>query len=226
MKADITAEYSKDLHKQPPILFSSTDNDKSVNSFSNEKIIKEDSIIYFSEKLIKTYTTLKIYLYFSLLLCAINIFFCYCLPYIFINVLNIPSIIFLLFCAAYFFLLFKNNFDFVSKDIYLAAKRTVYMQFGALCMNILSIFYTLFFKIIPQYKEVSSFMGSSTIKGFIVLISYFLSVLLNFLLPSVILVKLIKLKRSIRQLGTAKGEAYEDNLVPDKNSIEMIVNTI
>ena len=199
-------------------------NDKINKNISHDKEIMEDSIIYFSQKLKKNNSEYQMFLYTSILLYFFDIIIWYLDNQILHNNLNFYSLLLILVVSIFQAYSFRHNFESISKQLYLFVQRIIYIYCFSLFLYLSNILYITIFKIILSsgnnniiyQKRILTFFGFSVITFFYIVI--------NLLIPILVLVELIWLKKNIKNLSAAKGETYETVKIKDSQIINSIIN--
>ena len=119
---------------------------------------------------------------------------------------------------------FKHNFESISKNIYIFTQRIIYLYCVAMLFFLLNMLYITLFKIILNSGENNIIFQRRMIHFFGFSLIIFLYVIINFVIPIFVLVKLISIKRSIKNLSAAKGEVYETVKIKDSQIMNSINN--
>ena len=196
---------------------------KNKNIYSHDKEIMEDSIIYFSQKLKNCNIDYQRYLHFSIFLHVINLIVWYFDMSIFHTSFNIYSILMILIIVILQTFLFKHNFETISKSIYVLIQRMIYLYLFTLILFLMNMLYIIVLKILHNSDE-NNFYHKKMIKyvGFSLII--FLYSFLNVTIPIILFIKLVSVKRCIKNLSAAKGEVYDTISVKDVQIINSITN--
>ena len=182
---------------------------KRVNS--HDRVITEDSIVYFKKKLKKINYGYKLYSYICLAIYFLDLIVCI-IDKKFQNLFSIIILLLMISLIIYHLFLFKHNFEIISRKIYKEAQKLIYIQYIPIALFyfdlLLVIFQILFIKIDFQETKMTFLRGSFT--SIISFISYFICILFNIFFPGFLFVKLIQLKRCVKDLSIAQGEIYDD----------------
>ena len=183
-----------------------------LNSFKNSKgenyhdsVITEDSIRYFNNKLKNKNSGYKLYSYICLATYFLDLLVCFT-DKKFKNLFNIFIILLMIGLIIYHLFLFKHNFETISREIYKETQKLIYIQYIAVTLfylDLLIIAYQIFFlknDVDVEEKEIT----------FITFILYFVCILSSIFFPGYLLVKLIQLKKCVKDLSIAKGEVYDE----------------
>ena len=190
----------------------------------HDKEIMEDSIIYFTKKLKNNNMEYQRYLYVSIGLYFLDIGICYFYKQILDTKYNLYSILIILLVSLLQAFAFKHNFNSISKEIYILTQRIIYLYCIALIIFLLNIVYIIVFKLVlyPEennynvfQKKLANFFGIS--------LMIFTYIIVNIIIPIIVLVKLITIKKNIKSLSAAKGEVYEAVKIKDSH-INSIIN--
>ena len=177
----------------------------SNGSISHDRIITEDSIAYFKKKLKKKNYGYKLYSYICLAIFFLDLIICI-IDKKFQHLFSIFILLLMISLILYHLFLFKHNFEIISREIYKETQKLIYIQYVAITLfyfNLLVvIFQILFIKNENEENRVTFTIGS-----FIV---YLVCILSNMFFPGFTLVKLIQLKRCIKDLSIAQGEIYDE----------------
>ena len=204
-------------------------NEKKINEkkdiISHDKEIMEDSIIYFTQKLKKINIEYHKYLYISIGLYLIDFIFWYIDKTILHTYFNLYSLIKISFVAIIQVYAFKHNFESISKEIYIFTQRIIYIYCFALILFILNMIYIFFFKIILNSVDINNVYQKKMLNFFCFsLIIVFFYIIINCVIPIIVLVNLISIRRNIKNLSAAKGEVYETVKIKDSQIINSIIN--
>jgi hypothetical protein len=193
------------------------------NIYSHDKEIMEDSIIYFTQKLKKNNIEYHKYLYFSIGLYFIDLIISYFDKQILHTKYNLYSLIIILSIAIIQAYSFKHNFESISKEKYIFTQRIIYIYCFALILFLLNIIY-IFFKIIFNQVDINNIYQKRILNFFGFSLLIFFYIIINFIIPIIVLIQLISLKRNIKNLSAAKGEVYETVKIKDSQIINSIIN--
>ena len=194
------------------------------SSISHDKEIMEDSILYFTKKLKNNNMEYQRYLYVSIGLYFIDIGICYFYKKILNTKYNLYSILIILFVSMIQAFAFRHNFNSISKKRYIFIQRIIYLYFFALIIFLLNILYIIVFKILLNPEENKYYIFQIKMVDFFgITLMIFIYIIVNFIIPIIVLVKLITLKRNIKNLSSAKGEVYEAVKIRDSH-INSIIN--
>ena len=206
----------------------STNNEKKKKSFFHDKDITEDSIIYFSNKLKQSNNSYKTFLYISIALHILNIIVYFLSNKIFNTYFNLFSILIILILVIYQIYIFRHNFEEISKEIYSLTQKVIYIYLSAVILFLINIFYLTFFKFLffqdPKANENNKKNQNNFMEEFqynIIITAYLLA---NLAFPTILLFKLILVKKDIKNLSAAKGEIYESAKIEDVQIINSIIN--
>ena len=189
--------------------------DSPKNSNFHDKDITEDSITYFTNKLKQSNDTYKIFLYISILLFIIDLFIWYYDTYTFNNYFNLFSIILILISVINQAYIFRHSFQNITKQLYDLVRKIIYIYSFILVIFLVNIFILLYLEIKNDNKR-NNFMDSS------IIIFNFIGI--NIIIPSVLDITLIFVRKSIKNLSAAKGEIYESAKIADIQIINSIIN--
>ena len=199
---------------------------KKKKSFFHDTDITEDSIIYFSNKLKNINHEYKKVLYISIALYVFNIIIWALNIETFHNLFNLISTIIILVSVIYQAYIFKHNFESISKEIYNLTQKMIYIYSSVVILFLINMIYITFFKII--FILLNKDKNSNTQKSLLRDIGYtailFIYAGLNFIVPIILLIKLISVKKGIKNLSAAKGEIYESVRIEDVQIINSIIN--
>lgn len=184
-------------------------------NFFHDKDITEDSIIYFTNKLKQSNDTYKIFLYSSILLFIIDLFIWYYDTYTFNNYFNLFSIILILLSVISQAYIFRHSFQNISKPLYDLVRKIIYIYSLILVIFLVNIFILLYLEI-KNDNIRNNFMDSS------IIIFNFIGI--NIIIPAVLDITLIFVRKSIKNLSAAKGEIYESAKIEDVQVINSIIN--
>ena len=198
--------------------------EKTKTNYSHDKEIMEDSIIYFTKKLKQNNIEYQKFLYFSISIYFIDIIIWYFNMDILHTLLNLCSLLIILLISIFQAYIFKHNFESISKDIYITTQRIIYIYSIALIIFLLNLSYITFYKIIYNSGFINNFYQKRMVNFFGFSLVIFFYIIINFVVPIIVLVKLITIKRSIKSLSAAKGEIYEPARIKDVQIINSIIN--
>ena len=184
-------------------------------NFFHDKDITEDSIIYFTNKLKQSNDTYKIFLYISILLFIIDLFIWYYDIYTFNNYFNLFSIILILLSVINQAYTFRHSFQNISKQLYDLVRKIIYIYSFILVIFLVNIFILLYLEI-KNDNIRNNFMDSS------IIIFNFIGI--NIIIPVVLDITLIFVRKSIKNLSAAKGEIYVSAKIADVQIINSIIN--
>ena len=206
----------------------STNNEKKKKSFFHDKDITEDSIIYFSNKLKQSNNSYKTFLYISIALHILNIVVYFLSNKIFNTYFNLFSILIILILVIYQIYVFRHNFEEISKEIYSLTQKVIYVYLSAVILFLINIFYLTFFKFLffkdPKANENNKKNQNNFMEEFQYNIIITVYLLANLAFPTILLFKLILVKKDIKNLSAAKGEIYESAKIEDVQIINSIIN--
>ena len=194
------------------------------SAISHDKEIMEDSIIYFTQKLKNNNMEYQRYLYVSIGLYFLDIGICYFYKQILNTKYNLYSILIILFVSLLQAFAFKHNFNSISKERYVLTQRIIYLYCIALIIFLLNIVYIIVFKLVlnPEENNYNAFQKKS-VNFFGISLMIFTYIIVNIVIPIIVLVKLITIKKNIKSLSAAKGEVYEAVKIKDSH-INSIIN--
>ena len=195
------------------------------NNSSHDKEIMEDSIIYFTKKLKQNNNDYHIFLYISICLFSLDIIVWYFDKQILHTQLNLYSLIIILLISICQVFAFKHNFENISKDIYICTQRIIYIYSIAVILFSLNLLYIIFYEITYNYSgdyDKTYQQRNLSFYGFSIIVFFY--VIINFVFPIIVLVKLISIKTNIKKLSAAKGEVYEPARIKDVQIINSIIN--
>ena len=195
------------------------------NNSSHDKEIMEDSIIYFTKKLKQNNNDYHIFLYISICLYSLDTIVWYFDKQILHTQLNLYSLIIILLTSISQVFAFKHNFENISKDIYICTQRIIYIYSVAVILFSLNLLYIVFYEITynnsVDYDKVYQ-QRNLSFYGFSIIVFFY--VIINFVFPIIVLVKLVSIKTNIKKLSAAKGEVYEPARIKDVQIINSIIN--
>ena len=190
---------------------------KKGNNYLHDKDIMEDSIIYFSNKLKQSNEGYKKYLYISIILYIIDIFIWFVNKEILHNLFNLLSLIVILISVIYQVYIFKHNFEIISKDIYDLTQKMIYIYCGIVILFLLNMLYISCMKLFYNNNgDKQHFIDYPLI--------IFVYITANSYVPSILALKLISVKKCIKNLSAAKGEIYESAKIEEIQIINSIIN--
>ena len=187
----------------------------------NEKGITEDSILYFSNKLKSHNKIYKIFLYISIILYLSDLFLWYSNKKILHSFFNIFSLSIILIAHLHQAISFKHNFEPISREIYLLTNKIINIFFCVFIIYIINIIY-IFASEILEMVEVRFIRENKSTQHIMIIIYCFI----NIFVPSILLIKLISIKKGIKDLSSAKGEIYETDKIGDIEVIQSVINEI
>ena len=194
---------------------------KDNDDFYHDKDITEDSIIYFSKKL-KTYNeNYKFILYISIILYAIDIFIWFRTENILHSFTNLFSIVIILIASIHQAFTFRHNFESITKELYIFTKKVMYIFISIFLIYIINIVYILISKMSEIIKVNNVYIDKTSEKIIILFYCFF-----NIFIPSLNLIRIIFVKRGIKDLSSAKGEIYESGKIGDIEVIQSVINEI
>ena len=193
-------------------------NDESKKkNFFHDKDITEDSIIYFTNKLKQSNDTYKIFLYISIIFFITDLFIWYYDTFTFHNYYNLFSIIIILISAFHQAYIFRHNFNSISKALYDLVHKIIYVYSSILILFLVNIFILLFLEFKNENKR-NNFMDST--------IFFFNYTGINIIIPVMLDITLIFVRKSIKNLSAAKGEIYESAKIEEVQIINSVINEI
>ena len=204
---------------------SSVNLEKGKVTYSHDKEIKEDSIIYFTKKLNKNNIEYHKYLYISIIIFLTDIIIWYFDKQLFHEFFNLYSLLIILGITLIQIIIFKHNFGIITKKIYVSTQRIIYLYIISIIIYITNLAFITYFGIIHNYgnkKHIFRYpMFNLNFFDFTLIIFFY--ILINLLIPIMVLIKLISIKRNIKKISSAKGEIYETIKIND-SQINSVVN--
>ena len=195
--------------------------EKNNKDFFHDKDITEDSIIYFSKKLKNYNEDYKFVLYISILLYIIDIFIWFKSQTNLHSFTNLLSIIIIMISSIYQAFSFRHNFESISKELYIFTKKIIYIFIAVYLIYMVNILYILISKMLEIIKINEVIVDNSFEKIIIMIYSFF-----NMFIPSLNLIRLINIKKGIKDLSSSKGEIYERSKIEDIDAIQSVINEI
>ena len=195
--------------------------EKNNVDFFHDKDITEDSIIYFSKKLKHYNENYKFILYISILLYIIDIFIWFKSQTNLHSFTNLLSIIIIMISSIYQAFSFRHNFESISKELYIFTKKIIYIFIAVYLIYMVNILYILISKMLEIIKINEVIVDNSFEKIIIMIYSFF-----NMFIPSLNLIRLINIKKGIKDLSSSKGEIYERSKIEDIDAIQSVINEI
>jgi len=196
-------------------------NVKENKDFYHDKDITEDSIVYFSKKL-RTYNDdYKFILYISVILYIIDIIIWLKNDDILHSFSNILAILIILISSIYQAFIFRHNFESISKELYIFTKKIMYIFIAIFLIYVINITYILIYKMSKIVKVNNTFIDKTPEKIMILFYCF-----INLFFPSLHLIRLISVKKGIKDLSSAKGEIYESSKIEDVEVIQSVINEI
>ena len=198
-----------------------TGKEKSNTDFYHDKDITEDSIIYFTNKLQKANKNYKFILYISVLLYIIDIIVYFKGDKNIHTLFNIITILAIFISSLHQAFSFRHDFKNISKELYTYTKKVLYLFifiYLAFLFNMLCIlFYEMRDIITTKYVYLDKTNDN------IIIMTYIFS---NIGISSIHLVRFREVKKSIKDLSSAKGEVYEGGNAGDVEIINNVINDI
>ena len=205
--------------------FNSINLDKDKITYSHDKEIKEDSIIYFTKKLNRNNIEYHKYLYVSIVIFLTDIIIWYCDKQLFHEFYNLNSLLIILGVTLIQIFLFRHNFGTITKKVYVSTQRIIYLYILSIIIYITNLALMTYFGIINNYgnkKHIFKYpMFNLNFFDFTLIIFFY--ILINLLIPIMVLIKLISIKRNIKKISSVKGEIYETVKIND-SQINSVVN--
>ena len=195
--------------------------EKGKNDFFHDKEITEDSIIYFSNKLKAINKSYKIFLYISIVNYIINIIIYFESENILHSFFNLITILIILISVIHQAISFRHNFESISKELYIFIRKVIYIYIGLYVIYIINIIYIISNEIIEMTKI--KYIKVENSSNNIMMLIY---CLINIIIPSIHLYKLICVKKGIKDLSSARGEIYEIAKIGDVEIIQSVMNEI
>ena len=186
-----------------------------------EKEITEDSIIYFSNKLKSHNKIYKIFLYISIILYLSDLFLWYLNKKILHSFFNIFSLLTILIAHLHQAFSFRHNFESISREIYLLTNKIINIFFCVFIIYVINIIYIFVSEILEMVEVRFIYENKSTQHTMIIIYCF-----INIFVPSILLIKLISIKKGIKDLSSAKGEIYETDKIGDIEVIQSVINEI
>ena len=191
------------------------------NDFYHDKDITEDSIVYFSKKLKSYNDNYKFILYLSIILYLIDIFIWFKAKNILHSFSNLFAIIIIFISSIHQAFTFRHNFESISKELYIFTKKIMYVFIAIFLIYMIDIIYILISKISEIVRVNNVYMNKTSEKIFTLFYCFF-----NIFIPSLHLIRLLSVKRGIKDLSSAKGEIYESSKIEDVEVIQSVINEI
>jgi hypothetical protein len=195
--------------------------EKNNVDFFHDKDITEDSIIYFSKKLKHYNENYKFILYISILLYIIDIFIWLKSQTNLHSFTNLLSIIIIMISSIHQAFSYRHNFESISKELYIFTKKIIYIFIAVYLIYMVNILYILISKMLEIIKINEVIVDNSFEKIIIMIYSFF-----NMFIPSLNLIRLINIKKGIKDLSSSKGEIYERSKIEDIDAIQSVINEI
>ena len=114
---------------------------------------------------------------------------------------------------------FRDNFEYISKEIYNSIHKIFYIYNIIVLLFLMNNFYIIFYQLF-NYKKILT----SSILDFPILIHIFIAC--NFYFSIIFSFKLYSIKKSIKNLAAAKGEIYESSKYEEVQIINSVINEI
>ena len=196
-------------------------NYKEKNDFYHDKDITEDSIIYFTNKIVIYNHNYKFILYISIILYTIDIFVYFNSEKILHSYHNLLSIILILISSLHQAFSFRHNFEQISKELYAFIKKVLFIYIIIYIIYVLNMLYILIIKLI-EIVTVKYVYLNKTQENFIMMVYIFT----NVTIPSFVLLRFRDVKKGIKDLSSAKGEVYESSKIENVEVINSVINKI
>ena len=116
---------------------------------------------------------------------------------------------------------FRHNFESISKELYIFTKKIIYIFIAVYLIYMVNILYILISKMLEIIKINEVIVDNSFEKIIIMIYSFF-----NMFIPSLNLIRLINIKKGIKDLSSSKGEIYERSKIEDIDAIQSVINEI
>ena len=191
--------------------------EKEKVSYSHDKEIKEDSIIYFTKKLNKFNAEYHKFLYISIIIFLADIAIWYFDKKLFHENYNLYSLLIILGVTLIQIIAIKSNFGEITKKVYILIQRIIYLYILSIIIYLTNLAYITYFGIIHNFNKKNHIfkypMFNLTFFDFTLVL--FLYIVTNISIPIIVLVKLISIKRNIKKISSAKGEIYETVKIND-----------
>ena len=196
-------------------------NDKENNDFYHDKDITEDSIIYFTNKIVTYNHNYKFILYISIILYIIDIFIYFNSEKILHSYHNIFSILSILISSLHQAFSFRHNFEPISKELYAFIKKVIFIFIVIYIIYVLNMLYILIIKLI-EIVTIKYVYLNKTPENFIMIVYIFT----NITIPTFVLLRFRDVKKGIKDLSSAKGEVYESSKIQNVEVINSVINKI
>ena len=191
---------------------------KNNSDFFHDKDITEDSIVYFSNKLKTANHNYKFILYISIIVYLIDIILWFQSDKLLHNIYNICAILIILITSLHQAFTFRHDFKSISKELYIFTKKILYIYIAIFIGYIINMLHIL----IMKFYEI---FGAKYIKSqdnFIIMFYIFG----NITISSLHLIRLITVKKGIKDLSSAKGEIYENSKIEEVEAINSVIKEI
>ena len=198
-----------------------TGKEKSNSDFYHDKDITEDSIIYFTNKLQTANTNYKFILYISVLLYIIDIFVYFKGDENIHTFYNLITILAIFISSLHQAFSFRHDFKNISKELYTYVKKILYLFIFIYLAFLFNMLYILYYEMIDIIKTKYVYLNRTNDN--IIIMSYIFS---NITISSIHLMRFREVKKSIKDLSSAKGEVYEGGNAGDVEIINTVINDI
>ena len=191
--------------------------EKEKVSYSHDKEIKEESIIYFTQKLNKINAEYHKFLYISIIIFLTDIAIWYFDKKLFHENFNLYSLLIILGMTLLQIISFKNNFGEITKKVYVLIQRIIYLYILSIIIYLTDLAYITYFGIIHNFNKKNHIfrypMFNLTFFDFTLVLLFY--ILINTSIPIIVLIKSISIKGNIKKISSAKGEIYETVKIND-----------
>jgi hypothetical protein len=195
--------------------------DKENNDFYHDKDITEDSIIYFTNKIVTYNHNYKFILYISIILYTIDIFTYFKSDKLLHTYYNLFSILLILISSLHQAFSFRHNFEPISKELYAFIKKVLFIYIIFFILYIINMLYLLIIKLIEIFTVKYVYLNK-TQENFIMTFYIFS----NIAIPTIVLLRFLEVKKGIKDLSLAKGEVYESSKIQNVEVINSVINKI
>ena len=198
-----------------------TGNQKSNTDFYHDKDITEDSIIYFTNKLQTSNKNYKFILYISVPIYIIDIFVYFKGDKNIHTYYNIITILAIFISSLHQAFSFRHDFKNISKELYSYTKKVLYLFIFIYLAFLFNMLYILFYEMRDIITTKYVYLDKTNDN--IIIMTYIFS---NIGISSIHLKRFREVKKSIKDLSSAKGEVYEGGNAGDVEIINNVINDI
>ena len=195
--------------------------EKDKKSNLNDKNLIDESEIYYSNKLKEYNKSYKLFSYISIILYFIDIIISLKGDKILHSFFNIFLLIILFSSNIYQIYNFRHNFELISKELFIYVSNVIFIYIFIFVIHIVNIIYIFTSKIL-EIAEIMFIYENKRMKNALVIFYCFI----NFFIPTIHFIKLIYIKKGIKDLSLSKGEIYESDKIGDVEIIQSVINEI